>query len=47
MHAGDVAHGVGRVTRGTRHSLLVFFQRPGYLFQAAAGRRRTPSAPPK
>jgi hypothetical protein len=46
VHSGDVAHGVGRVTSGVRHSLLVFFQRPGYLFQSFRGRRRTPASPP-
>jgi hypothetical protein len=46
VHAGDVAHGVARVTAGVRHSLLVFFQRPGYLFQSLRGRRRTPASPP-
>jgi hypothetical protein len=39
-------HGVSRVTAGVRHSLLVFFQRPGYLFQTMHGRRRRPSHPP-
>lgn len=46
VHAGEVAHGVGQVTSGVRHSLLVFFQRPGYLFQTYRGRRRNPASPP-
>lgn len=46
IHAGDVAHGVSEVTRGERYSLLIFFQREGYLFQTTNGRRRSPAQLP-
>lgn len=46
VHIGEVVHGVERVVSGERYSLLVFFQRPGFLFQRDKGRRLLPASRP-
>eukprot|EP00277_Geminigera_cryophila_P005527 CAMPEP_0179429384 /NCGR_PEP_ID=MMETSP0799-20121207/14773_1 /TAXON_ID=46947 /ORGANISM="Geminigera cryophila, Strain CCMP2564" /LENGTH=261 /DNA_ID=CAMNT_0021205259 /DNA_START=80 /DNA_END=865 /DNA_ORIENTATION=- len=46
LHVGDVAHAVTAVHSGTRYSLLLFYNRPGFLFQRSGGRFRKPSSAP-
>ena len=46
IHVGDVAHAVTAVGSGTRYSLLLFYNRPGFLFQRWHGKIRRPSSAP-
>jgi len=46
LHVGDVAHAVTEVTSGYRYSLLLFYNRPGFMFQKSGGRFRKPSSAP-
>ena len=46
LHVGDAAHAVTKVTAGERYSLLLFYNRPGFLFQRDNGRFRRPAVAP-
>ena len=46
LHDGDVAHAVTAVQSGQRHSLLLFYNRPGFMFQRLGGKYRKPASAP-
>ena len=46
IHIGEVAHAVTQVTEGRRYALLLFYNRPGFMFQRHSGRYRQPSSKP-